>query len=231
MAKQTGAEQHIVSAAQEKAEEEGEHKTFTMVVKADTLGSLEAIVGSLERIKNEEVGVKVIGKGLGNITADDVARAQAANAIVYGFHVNTSPVAHEMLQKNNMPFRQYKVIYDLLDDVKAELQQLLSPELITTELGNAKILAIFRSDKKVMIAGARVESGKLQKDVPVRVKRDGEIIGLGRLTELQSGKQQVNEVPSGSECGLKFEGKLKLEAGDVLEAYKEEKKEKKLVLA
>ncbi|MDO8626686.1 MAG: translation initiation factor IF-2 [Candidatus Magasanikbacteria bacterium] len=229
-ATQTGAEQRVSAAQQEAAAEEG-HKNFNMVIKADTLGSLEAIVGSIEKIKNEEVGVKIVAKGLGNITADDVQRAMASGAIIYGFNTTTTPVAFEMIQKNNIIFRQHKIIYDLFDDLKEELQKLLNPELITTELGNAKVLQIFRSDKKVMIVGARVESGKLVKEAKVRVKRDGEIIGLGKLVQLQSGKQAVNEIPSGSECGLQFEGKLKIEEGDVLEAYKEEKKEKKLVLS
>ena len=129
-----------------------------------------------------------------------------------------------------MDFRQHKIIYDLLDEVKLELEKLLVPELITTELGNVKILQIFRSDKKVMIAGGRVESGKLFKDAKARIKREGQIIGLGKIAGLQSGKQAVDMVPEGSECGLMFESKVKLEEGDIVEAYKEEKKEKKLIL-
>ena len=177
------------------------------------------------------MNVKVVGKGLGNITSDDAALAETAKAIIFGFNVTTVPVAFELIQKNNIDFRQHKIIYDLLDEVKLELEKLLVPELITTELGNVKILQIFRSDKKVMIAGGRVESGKLHKDSKARVKREGQIIGLGKLIGLQSGKQAVDMVPEGSECGLQFEGKVKLEVGDVIEAYKEEKKEKKLVLS
>lgn len=226
---QTGAEQHTKPASEESGEEEGK-KSLSVIVKADTLGSLEAIIGSLERLKNEEVSVKVAGKGLGNITADDVARAEATGAILYGFHVTTTPIAFEMLQKSQARFRHHTIIYDLFDEVKEELRKLLNPELIVTELGNFKVMAIFRTDKKIMVVGGRVEMGKLLKGVPVRVKRDKEIIGLGKIAELQSGKQRVNEVPEGNECGLQFEGKLKLEEGDILEAYKEETKEKKLVL-
>jgi translation initiation factor IF-2 len=226
---QTGAEKTHV----QKNEEEGEEskKVLNVVVKADTLGSLEAIVGSLEVIKNEEVSVKVVSKGLGNITADDATRAKTTNGLLFAFNVTTTPESFEMIQSGAIQFYEYKVIYDLLDKVKEELEKLLAPEVITTELGNFKLVAIFRTDKGSMVVGGRVESGKLLKDAKVRVKRKGEEVGAGKITKLQSGKQSVNEVPGGNECGLEFTGKLKLEEGDVLEAYKEEKKYKKLVLS
>ncbi|HLD60574.1 MAG TPA: translation initiation factor IF-2, partial [Patescibacteria group bacterium] len=227
---QTGAEKAATPPAQEENEEE-KKKVLNIVVKADTLGSLEAIVGSLDSMQHGEVGVRVVGKGLGNITADDATLAQTTGAILFGFNVNTTPVSQDLIQSTGIRFHQYKVIYDLLDEVKLELEKLLVPELITTELGNFKVMAIFRSEKSKMIVGGRVESGKLYKDARIRVKRNNEIIGLGKAGQLQSGKQSVNEIPAGSEGGLQFEGKLKLEVGDVLEAYKEEKKEKKLVLS
>jgi translation initiation factor IF-2 len=93
------------------------------------------------------------------------------------------------------------------------------------------VVAVFRSEKNKMIVGGRVELGKLLKDCKVRVKRKGEIIGVGKLTKLQTGKQEVQEIPAGTECGVEYSGKLKLEEGDVLEAYKEEKKDKKLILS
>lgn len=227
---QTGAEKQNVVAKEEN--EEGEKvQVLNVVVKADTLGSLEAISGSLETIKNQEVSVKVIGKGLGNVTADDVTRAQTTSALLLAFNVTTTSQSFEMIQTTGVQYFEYKIIYDLLNKVKAELEKLLIPEIVLTELGNFKVVAIFRTDKGTMVVGGRVESGKLQKDAKVRVKRGGEEIGVGKITTLQSGKQAVNEVPAGNECGLEFTGKLKLEAGDVLEAYKEEKKYKKLVLS
>ncbi|MEK7625530.1 MAG: translation initiation factor IF-2, partial [Patescibacteria group bacterium] len=227
---QTGAEKQNVVAKEEN--EEGEKvQVLNVVVKADTLGSLEAISGSLETIKNLEVSVKVVGKGLGNVTADDVTRAQTTSALLFGFNVTTTSQSFEMIQTLGVQYFEYKIIYDLLNKVKAELEKLLVPEIILTELGNFKVVAIFRTDKGAMVVGGRVESGKLQKDAKVRVKRGGEEIGVGKITTLQSGKQAVNEVPAGNECGMEFAGKLKLEAGDVLEAYKEDKKYKKLVLS
>ena len=225
----SGAEKHQVVQMKE-GEVDEQKKIFKVVIKADALGSLEAILGSLEKIKNEEVGIAVVGKGLGNLNADDVALASSSGAIIYGFNITNTPVAFEMLQKTGVRFEQYKIIYDLLDHVKKELEKLLNPELIVTELGTFKVLAIFRTDKSSMIVGGRVESGKLKKDSLIRVRRGGEIIGKGKLPQLQSGKQSINEAAEGTECGLQFDGKIKLEQNDILEAYKEEKKEKKLIL-
>lgn len=227
---QSRAERRSTSDASDaEAEAEG-RKTLNVLIKTDTFGSLEAIIGSLEKIKNEEVSVQVVGKGLGNINADDVSKAEAGKAIIYGFNVTPSPVAVEMLQNTGVEFKHFKIIYGLFDDVKDRLEKLLNPELITTELGNFKVMAIFHHEKSYTILGGRVEKGKLQKDCKVRIKRDGTIIGLGKLAQLQTGKQSVNEIPEGTEGGAQYEGKLKVEIGDVLEAYKEEKKEKKLVL-
>jgi len=225
----TGAEQRPVQSTGDSEADEA-RKTFNLVIKADVLGSLEAITASLEKMKNDEVSVKVVGKGLGNISADDVSLAAATGAKVIGFNVSTSSLANEMMQNTGVEFKQFKIIYDFFDYVKVELEKLLNPELIVTELGNFKVMAIFRTDKNNMIVGGRVEMGKLQKDCKVRVKRNKEIVAKGSLSHLQSGKQDMKEIPEGTECGVQFEGKMKLEVGDVLEAYKEETVVKKLVL-
>jgi len=225
---QSGAEQHAVVKTEN--EEDENKKTYNIVLKTDVLGSLEAILGTLEKMKNDEISVKVVGKGLGNITADDVGRAQASGAVVYGFNVHTTPIAFEMMQKGNIVFRQYKIIYDMFDDIKKDLEKLLNPETILTELGNFKVVKIFRSDKGVQVLGGRVETGKLLMDAKVRVKRNGEVIGIGKLTRLQVSKQNMNEIAAGTECGVQYEGKLKVEEEDILEAYKEETKVKKLIL-
>ncbi len=226
---QSGAEKKVVSRTADPEDEE-QKKVLNLVIKADTLGSLEAIIGSLEKIKNDEVGVRVVGKGLGNINADDVAKADTTHALVFGFNVTPVLLAKNMIQDKNIQFLEFSVIYDLMDFVKVELKKLLNPEKIVTELGSLRVAAIFRTTKNSMIVGGRVESGKIKKDARARVKRNGEVIGTGKLVQLQSGKQTVNELPEGNEGGLQFDGKLKLEIGDVLEAYKEEEIEKKLIL-
>jgi translation initiation factor IF-2 len=126
---------------------------------------LEAIIGSLEKIKNDEVSVRVVGKGLGNITADDVAKAEAAQAILCAFNVS-AVTTHSLIQEKGLRFVQYKIIYDLFDFIKEELQKLLNPEKIITELGTVRLVAVFRTEKNHMIVGGKVESGKLRKIVP-----------------------------------------------------------------
>lgn len=224
---QTGAQKTFVKQNEE--EDVESKKVLNVVVKADVLGSLEAIIGSLEKIKHEEVAVKIVGKGLGNINLDDVNKAEAGQAELVGFHVNLSHDAEELVRDKNKEFHRFEIIYDLIDWVKDELEKLLEHEKIVTEVGNLKVLAIFRTEKNAITLGGRVESGKAKKDTLVRVKRNGEIIGTGKIVTCQSGKQEVKEIPSGSEGGLRFEGKIKVEEGDVLEFYTEESKARKIV--
>lgn len=226
--KQSGAQKKIVSQTDAQGEET--KNILNILVKADTFGSLEAIIGSIEKIRNEEVGARMIGKGLGNITADDVSKAETAGAVICGFNVTAVPLAQQMIQEKNLKFLQFSVIYDLLDYIKGELKKMLNPEKIITKLGELRVAAVFRTLKNAMVVGGRVESGKLEKGSKIRVVRNGLAVGAGKIGELQIGKQSMNVVPEGSECGLQFEGKLKLEVGDVLESYKEEEIEKKLIL-
>jgi len=226
---QTGAER--VTLSQSHNEDSDEKKnTLNLVVKSDVLGSLEAIIGSLDRFRHDEVAVRIVGKGLGNITENDVSIAESARATVIGFNVKLTTTAEESMRERNVPFKQYTVIYDLIDWIHDELELLLESESIVHELGNLKVLAVFRTDKKAMTVGGRVEIGTMKKDAKVRVKRDGEEIGKGVIAGLQSGQSGVKSVPAGTECGIRYEGKVKIEKGDILEAYEVERKERKLEL-
>lgn len=228
---QTAAQQQRVVAKTEVDEDDEttKKKTLNLVIKADVLGSIEAILGLLEKIKHDEVGVKVIGRGLGNITEDDVSKAQAGQGTVVGFHVNLTPIAQQLIQEKEVPWQRFEIIYDLVNWVKNELEKMLVVEKIVTEVGILKVLAIFRTDKNAMTIGGRVETGRARKDILARVKRSGEIIGEGKIVSCYSGKQEVKEVPSGSECGVRFEGKVKIEVGDVLELYSVESKARKII--
>lgn len=210
-------------------EEEDKKKTLNLLVKADVLGSLEAILASLGKIKHDEVGVKIIGKGLGNITENDIAKAEAGNAILAGFNVNPTPTAEIMIREKNMRFLHYKIIYDLINWVKAELEKMLLKEKIVTEVGAGEVLAIFRREKSSMIIGARIVSGKAYKDTLARVKRDGLLISTGKITAIKIGQQNVKDVVEGTECGLQIETKEKIEVGDILEVFTEETKTRKIV--
>lgn len=210
-------------------DEEGEKKIWLNVfVKADVLGSLEAIIQTLEKYQSEEVGVKIIGRGLGNFTEPDVLRGEGSNALLLGFHVSPIPSAQSIANTKNIEVHQFKVIYDLFNFVEQRLNELIPSEVIITEHGTFKTLAIFRTDKKVQVVGGRVEQGKVPNHSFVRVYRNREYIADGKIVNAQMGKTDVKEIPAGHECGVKYEGKEPLQEGDVLEAYTKEERKKKV---
>ncbi|KKU73298.1 MAG: Translation initiation factor IF-2 [Parcubacteria group bacterium GW2011_GWA2_47_26] len=205
-----------------------EKAMLNVIVKADVLGSLEAILASLEKIQHSEVGIKVIGQGLGNITEAEVLQAASAGAVVYGFNVAALPQVSDLAREKGVETRTYKIIYELLSNVKARLEALLKPEIIRETLGRLKVLAIFRTEKNYVIMGGRVEDGKVLMGGKVDIYRAQEMQGSGEIVEVQSAKQKVNEARGGSECGMKIITRAVIEVGDVLEVYREEKKERKL---
>jgi len=175
------------------------------------------------------VGVRVVGKGLGNVTEDDVNKAEAGQAAIIGFNVNLTPVAEDSVREKHIHFLQYSIIYDLINWAKEELGKLLSDEKIITEIGTMKVLAIFRREKGSMIVGGRIEDGKAIKNVRARVKHEGVVMGTGKITECKVGQGTVKEAGRGTECGVKFEGNTRVEEGDVLEFYTEETKAREIV--
>lgn len=201
---------------------------YNIILKADVVGSLEAIILSLEKLSHPEVEVNIIKKGLGSITEADVLNAEATGAVIMGFHVNPTTSAKELAKEKHIKMKTYKVIYDLIDDVKSKLEAFLEPELVVQELGQIQVLAIFRKEKNSMIVGGKVITGKVMNSAKVRVMRHGEEIAVGQIIELQEGKESVSEVLEGSKCGIKFQGEPVIVENDVLEVYIEEKKEKKL---
>jgi len=229
--RQTGAEQLSTFLNSQSTGEESENgkKTLNLVVKTDVLGSLEAIIGSMEKIKHDEVGVKIIGKGLGNVNEDDVNKAEAGNAFLVAFRVKVVPAVEEAIRNKNIKLLEYDVIYDMINWVKEELEKMLDKEKIVTEVGKLKVLAIFRTEKGMMTVGGRIEDGKAIRNCLARVKHSDEIIGIGKIVECQTGKQSVKEVPAGTECGIRFEGKTKIEVDDILEFYTEETKARKII--
>ena len=229
--RQTGAERHTIVKAHENDDEDGTggKKTLDLYIKADVLGSLEAIIGSLEKIKHDEVGVKIVGKGLGNITEGDVEKASNGGATMVGFHVNTTGSSEEMMRTKGVVYMKYEVIYHLIEWVKGELEKMLDSEKIVTEIGNMKIMGIFHTERGAMTVGGRVESGKVIKNCFVRIKRDGQIVGMGKIVKVQQAKSEIKEGPAGTECGVRYEGRDQIMMDDVLEFYTEESKARKIV--
>lgn len=210
---------------------EGEVKKLMLnvVIKADVLGSLEAILGMLEKIQHEAVGVEIIKKGLGNIVETDVEAAMAAPpAVVYGFNTVTTPVAAVLARDKGAEVKQFKIIYELMDDLVARLNKMLPPEVIRTPLGSGEVVAVFRTEKDRMVVGCRVKQGSFQSGAKLIIwrKENGEEqpVGQGEMESVQVGKEKVKDVRMGQECGVSYHGKEKLQVGDRIEAFIEESK-------
>ncbi|MFA5021746.1 MAG: translation initiation factor IF-2 [Patescibacteria group bacterium] len=210
------------------SETNAEMVSLNLILRADVLGSLEAIIASLNKLSNSEVSINLIVKGLGNITEGDITRAEASNALILGFHVKATQAAENIAKEKKVEIKTYEVIYHLLDEVKSRLEKLLVPEVIKTELGRLKVLAIFRKESNSIIVGGMVTKGVILLNSKADVLRDKRKIATGHITQLQVNKVAVNEMPQGKEGGLKFEGKPVVLPGDILEVYQEEVKAKKL---
>jgi len=217
------------SQAQTSDEDDEDRKQiFTIVLKTDVLGSQEAILGQLENMVHPEVGVKVVSKGLGNISDSDILNAETNKAVVMGFNVNLSAAAEDLAREKKVEIRKYTVIYDLINEVKAELKKLLKPDIMRNELGKVEVKGVFGEGRGYQVVGGIVIEGKCVKGEKARVIRNGEALTQGIVAELQRNKSAADEVPGGSECGIKFEGKPFIQEGDVLEIFHEEVKEREL---
>jgi len=205
-------------------------KMLKLIIKADTKGSLEAIKGSLAKIKDEDVALKIIHSGVGHINESDIMMASASKGFVIGFHADfDSPHAKTTAENEHVEVRMYKIIYELLDDVKKLLSGLLEPDIVTVELGKAEVMQIFLTKKKEMIVGCRVTGGKITKDSKLRVIRKDEILTQdAQMVSLQRGVTPAPDVSEGEECGIKYAGNIKVQAGDVFEAYRMEKHQRGL---
>ncbi len=206
-------------------EEAGEDKIpkVNVVIKTDFLGSAEAIEESLMKLNNEKVKVKVISKGLGYITEGDVKRAEDAGAKVLGFNVRMSPAMENLVREKQVTVKIFSIIYDLIKYIKDEMQLLVKPEINRIDLGRLKVLAVFRTESNSQIVGGKVLDGILKNNSLVAVKRGDDFIVSGKLTRLQSGKQDVDMVEQDTEAGIKYEGKPLIVEGDILYVYQEER--------
>lgn len=211
-----------------KKDKEKEIETFNIILRTDVLGSLEAIITSLDKIQHPKIQLNIIGKGVGPINESDVMLAESNNAIVFGFHSSPTPAAQHLIQEKNTEVKIYKIIYELLDEVKKRMEEKLKPEVNRIVVGRIKILKIFRKEKNSMIVGGRVMEGKAVFGAKIDATRKDTKIGQGTLTKLQSNKIDVNELETNKECGIQYDGKPVLEIGDMLELYKEETHEQKI---
>ncbi len=197
-------------------------KEFPLVIKADVQGSLEAVIGSLDKLGTDEVAARVLHAGVGGISESDVTLAEASGVPIIAFNVRANKEAREAAERAGIEIRYYNIIYDLVDDVKKAMSGLLAPTLRETMLGNAQILEIFKVSKVGNIAGCRVTDGTVERGANVRLIRDNVVIHEGKLSQLKRFKDDAKEVSAGMECGMAFENYQDMKQGDVIECYRVE---------
>ncbi|MFZ6035647.1 MAG: translation initiation factor IF-2 [Patescibacteria group bacterium] len=203
-------------------ETESPAKEVHIILRTDTLGSQEALLQSLETITAKDVSVTIVKKGLGNITDADVLEAESVGARIYGFNVKSNPQVENLAQEHGVPIRVDTIIYNLIDDVQERVNALVTYDKIKVEQGRAKVVAIFRTERKTMIVGAQITKGKAIVNALVTVMRDEKPIGRAQITGIRQGKESVTHMPAGTECGISLKGTADIREGDFLECYTEE---------
>jgi len=201
---------------------------YPVVVKADAQGSVEAIVGSLQKIGNEDIQVRILHSGVGGITESDVTLAAASRAPIIGFNVRANAKAREIATRDGVALKYYDVIYDLLDEIRAAMAGQLGPEYFETVVGRAEVREVFSAGKHGKAAGLLVTEGYIKKDLRARLTRDDVIIYNGKIASLRRFKDDVAEVRAGLECGVTFEGSTDIKAGDYLETFEVEERARTL---
>jgi len=193
-----------------------------IVLKADVGGSLEAIEEELNKIGTEKVGVNLLKAGIGDITESDVLMASLGKGVILGFHNKITPAARKLAKQKNVKIHLYKVIYELVDDVKKMMLDLLPPQIKEISEGRLKVLQIFRAEKTEFILGGKVISGRLIKNSKARVLRGNQVIGEGVILNIKKVDKDVLEIKEGEECGIRFRGNVVLKTEDIMECIREE---------
>ncbi|MFH1522330.1 MAG: translation initiation factor IF-2, partial [Patescibacteria group bacterium] len=206
----------------EEKKEDDKTKKINLIIKSDVLGSAEAIEESLEKINTKKVKVKIVHKGLGNITEGDIDKAEGSQAQVIGFNVKISPQVENLIRAKGIIVKLFNVIYDLIEYIEKEMQGMIETEFKRVDLGKLKVMGIFRTENKSQIIGGKVIEGKIKADSLIEVIRDKQVIEEGKLIKLQSGKQDVSVVEENQECGIQYEGRPIIEKGDILLFHKKE---------
>ncbi|MCX8533648.1 translation initiation factor IF-2 [Chryseobacterium luquanense] len=206
----------------------GEFKELNIILKGDVDGSVEALSDQLQRLSTEEISVKILHSGVGQITESDINLAAASDAIIIGFNVRAGANAKELADREEIEIRTYSIIYKAIDEVKEAMEGMLSPEIQEQVIGNVEIREVFKISKVGTIAGCMVLTGKVTRQSKVRLLRDGIVKFDGELESLKRFKDDVREVTKGYECGLNLKGYNDIEQYDILEVYEEVAVKKKL---
>ncbi len=203
-------------------------KKLNLIIKSDVLGSAEAVEESLLKINTEEIKIKIVHKGLGNIIEGDIEKAEGTHAKIVGFNVKTSPQIETLARDKAVEVKVFNIIYDLIEYVKGEMQKLVSKKIERIDLGRLKVLAIFKTRTSDQIVGGKVMDAQIKNNVKIEVLRDKKIIDIGKITKLQAGKQDVETVDEGNECGIEYKGRPIIQVGDILQFYGEKETISKL---
>ncbi len=207
---------------------EGEKMDLNFIVKADVKGSADAITDQIQKLSNQEVNVNVIRSAVGQISDNDVMLAAASNTIIIGFNVRPSLSARKLAEKKNIEIRDYSIIYDIINEVKAAVQGMLKPDIKEKILGSAEVLNVFKISKVGTVAGSLVRDGVIENNAKARVVRDGIVVYTGNIESLKRFKNDVKEVQKGYECGIGIEKFNDVKVGDFIEAFKEVEVQRKL---
>jgi translation initiation factor IF-2 len=207
---------------------EGGQKELPVVVKGDVHGSVEAIVGALERLGTEEVKTQVLHAGVGGINESDVTLARASGAVIIGFNVRANPQAREMAKRDGVEIRYYSIIYDLTDDLKRLLSGMLAPKVTENVLGSAEIRQVFTISKVGKVAGCMVVAGIIRRGAKVRLLRDDVVIHEGEIGQLKRFKEDAKEVREGYDCGIALASYQDIQVGDIIECFELEETAREL---
>jgi translation initiation factor IF-2 len=203
----------------EQLQETADSKTLNLIIKADVQGSIEALISALERLSTDEVKVKVIHGLVGGISESDVNLATASSAIIIGFNVRADAAARRLIETHGVDVHYYNVIYDAVNDVKAAIGGLLTPQIKEQFIGLAEVRQVFRAPKIGVVAGCVVSEGAVRRNRPIRVLRDNVVVFEGELESLRRFKDDVNEVKAGTECGIAVKNYNDVQVGDQIEVY------------
>ena len=207
---------------------EGEVQELKVVAKGDVHGSVEALVDALERRATEDIKLTVIHSSAGAINENDVMLASASNALIIGFHIRPTPRAQEIADQEKVEIRRYDLIYEAVEEIRKSMEGMLAPDVLTESVGIAEVRELFRISRLGTIAGCHVTSGHIRRNGTVHVVRDGIQVYEGKILTLRRFKEDVNEVESGFECGIRVENFNDLKQGDNIELFESKEVAKKL---
>lgn len=201
-----------------------EQKVLNLIIKTDVLGSAEAIEEVLKELPQDKVILRILKSDVGNVNEGDLDLAKSGKALILGFRIKIDPVAKNLSYREKIRIVNFEVIYQLIEEVRKLMERISEPEKVRTDLGKVKVLISFWSERNRQIVGGRIIEGLLQKGTQIEVSRNEEIIGRGKMVNLQKNKKDIEKALKGEEIGILYEGEGKIEVGDVLIIYTEERK-------